>query len=351
MLPLDVPLTPDPEYISFLTECRGSLASVHFSLYDPTIVDARQRLEHHGLKDVIAGLKALEGTPRYALMNTRLHAPDTYFSPHALRSTAEALSHLAGETGITGIIFADPYHLQALSDAHPEVAASLEAIPSINSMLDSAGRCFSMLSMIRTTHFLPPSRIILDRSLNRDLEHLGRISERLKGAYPDIQLQLIANEGCLPFCPYKPAHDAHIAMINENLCRDRTFAMNHYFGCIRRFITDPSLILASPFIRPEDAARYAGMVESLKICGRNKGTPFLKQTISAYLDGRFTGNLLLLLDAVGDLADQIVVENTRFPDDFLHRVSDCLKDCDACRHCSAIAKKVVTRVTPMLQTL
>lgn len=351
MLRLDVPFIPDQDYPDFLADHAESLASVHFSLHDRSLADARQRMSSHSMDAVIAGLTQLGSVPKYALMNSRLHAPDAYRDPARLDATARSLSRLRETVGLDGIIFADPYYLQALSDAHPDIAAQLEGVPSVNTMLDSAEKTFAMLDMIGETAFMPPTRIVADRSLNRDLTRLGRMRTSLSTTCPDLKIHLMANEGCLYQCPYKPAHDAHVAMIVEGLCGDRTFAMNRDFGCVRRLLSAPAAMLASPFIRPEDAASYASHAEAIKLCGRTKGAKFLKRAITAYLDGQYTGNLLDLMDAMGDLSDRVNIPNHRLPDTFFDRVTTCEKQCRTCGWCADIAKAVITRTDPGLPKL
>lgn len=40
---------------------------------------------------------------------------------------------------------------------------------------------------------------------------LERVVDMCRRHFPDLRLGLLVNEGCLPDCPFKPAHDAHIA--------------------------------------------------------------------------------------------------------------------------------------------
>ena len=351
MLRLDVPLLPDPAYAAFLADRADRLDSVHFSLCSPDLSDARQRLAPPDPDGLRTALKALAPVPAYALMNARLHAPDKYFSAAALDRTAEQLDGLADLGNVRGVIFADPYFLQALSDAHPTLAGRLEGVPSVNAMPDSAPKALAVLDMIASTAFRPPTRLILDRSLNRDMARLAETSRALRSACPDVKLFLLANEGCLPHCPYKPAHDAHVALVNEGLCGERTFALNRGLGCVRRFLTDPGLVPASPFVRPEDATRYAEQVDGLKLCGRNRGAPFLERTIDAYLAGKYDGNVLDLLDTLGDLADRIDLPNHRLPPDFLDRVTSCDKHCRACGWCAGLMNKTATLHAPNLDRL
>jgi len=351
MFPLDVSFVPDGDYPDFLAERSDTLTSVHFSLHDPSVADARQLMDQRDMDTIVAGLNKLDGVAKYVLMNARLHTPDKYFDATGLDKTAHCLETLLDSTHISGIIFADPYFLQAFSDAHPNIAARLEAVPSVNALLDSADRTFAMLEMINGTAFRQPSRVVLDRSLNRDLKRLEETSARLRASCPNMKLHLIANEGCLFQCPYKPAHDAHISLVNEGLCGERTFAMNRDFGCVRRLLSDPGSMLASPFIRPEDMKRYEPYVDGIKLCGRNKGVEFLKRAITAYLGGEYRGNLLDLMDAMGDLADRVDIPNHNLPKDFVSKVTDCAKDCRACGWCTALMEKNASRTDPGLISL
>lgn len=281
-------------------------------------------------------------------MNARIHAPEKYFSDQALNKTGDRLSLLADATALDGLIFSDPYYLQALSDTLPDLAQRMEAIPSINTMISSAEQAFAILDMIASTRFKAPSKLVLDRCLNRDATRLEETVRRIRDAYPDIKLILIANEGCLYRCPYKPAHDAHVAMVNEGLCGERTFTMNHDFGCVRRLLTDPGAMLASPFIRPEDTRHFEGIVDGIKLCGRNKGTEFLIRAVTAYLSQSYEGNILDLMDAMGDLSHRIDIPNHRLPDIFSDHVTNCDKHCKQCGWCTDLAESILTRHLPEL---
>lgn len=347
---LDVPFLPDDDYVDFLRERSDRLASVHFSLCDTRVSDARQRTALADLDAVISGLKRLPGMDRLLLMNARFLHPERYFDTKGLHETADLLDRLTDEAGLTGIVFADAYFLQALSDARPATCERLAAVPSINAMPDSPSRVFALLDLIGETAFRPPKRLVADRSLNRDPDGLNALVHGLRARHTDIQLFLMANEGCLYQCPYKPAHDAHVGLVVEGLCGDRTFALNRDFGCVRRMIREPGLMLASPFIRPEDAGRYAGAAHGLKLCGRNRGTAFLMRTVAAYAEGHYDGNLLDLMDAMGDLADRVRIPNGSLPADFFDRVTSCDKACRACGLCAALADRIAERVDPGLPT-
>lgn len=345
---LDVPFIPDNGYAAFLADHADQLCSVHFSLCSPHLQDARQRLDKGDTARTISGLNTLPGVDRYVLMNARFHAPERYFDTTGMSRTADLLEQLLDQAGLNGVIFADGYYLNALSAHSPDTAARLEAVPSINCMLDSPDKVFATLNMIEQTGFRPPSRLILDRSLNRDRKRLKAVTDKVRQAYPDMKLLLMANEGCLLQCPYKPAHDAHISLVNENFCGERTFAMNRDFGCVRQMLSDPGSMLASPFIRPEDLPLYAGLADGVKICGRNRGAHFLVRAVSAYAERRYPGNLLDLMDTMGDLNGHVNIPNPALPDDFANRVTTCDKRCRTCGWCAGIMDTVTTRTDPGL---
>ena len=94
----------------------------------------------------------------------------------------------------------------ALSDAAPDVARALVAVPSVNSRPDSAARAVSLLEYAAATRFKPSNRLVLDRSLNRDTGKLAATTTALRRAYPDLSIGVLANEGCLYACPFKAAH-------------------------------------------------------------------------------------------------------------------------------------------------
>ncbi|BDQ34119.1 hypothetical protein [Pseudodesulfovibrio portus] len=348
---LDVPFIAEGGYPAFLADRLDRVRSVHFSLSSPLLQDARQRLAEGDTARIIKELNRLDGVRRYVLMNGRLHDPARYFDTRGLDRTADLLRRLLDEAGLHGVIFADGYFLTALSDRCPDVADRLEGVPSINCMLDTPTKVFATLAMIGETGFRLPSRLVLDRSLNRDANRLEAVAGEIRRVHPDIELLLMANEGCLYQCPYKAAHDAHISLVNEGLCPERTFAMNRDFGCVRRMLAEPGAMLASPFIRPEDLARFEGLADGVKVCGRNRGTDFLMRAVTAYSEERHDGNLLDIMDAMGDLSDHVHIPNPALPPDFADRVTACDKRCGACGWCAGVMDRIATRTAPGLADL
>ncbi|WP_144305203.1 hypothetical protein [Oceanidesulfovibrio marinus] len=350
MLPLDVPLLPDTEYCRLVRNLGDRIASVHFSLFDPAIPDARHESLHISVDELIGWLASLPGVRRLALLNSRFHAPDAY-APEGLDNLIKRLGRLTDAGVVDGIVYADVYMLFALAEAAPELCARLEAVPSVNTCIDSADKAFAHFDAIDAAGFRQPGRLVLDRSLNRRLPKLRRTVAALRQVRPRLSIVLMANEGCLYQCPFKPAHDAHIAHARIAPEAASAFGRNVKLGCQRLFHDDPGRLLASPFIRPEDQSGYVGLADVIKLCGRSRGPGVMRRIVEAYARGSFFGNLLLLNDSMEPLAGVLRLPNEDIPSDFLRRVTTCAKDCARCGWCSELAESLLVRTGPQIAPL
>lgn len=331
----NVPFVPNDELVRFLNERSDSFYSCHFSLHSEILPDARHKYRLHSPDELIETLTALEIPKKYLLMNSRVHSPENYFDKDHLDSVVRILTKMQDAGAVDGVVFTDAYYLQALSDAGGGLLSGLEAVPSVNCILDSFDRIAAILDFIATTNFRAPETIILDRSLNRKMDALSEVSERTRERYPDLKLELLANEGCLYQCPFKPAHDCHIAQVNLGEPLD-TFKIADRLGCMRVFRNNPSQVFKSPFIRPEDVSQYEGKADILKFCGRTLGPAFLMRVIDAYLKRSYAGSLLELLDVTDKMATWMQIPNENLPADFHRRLTSCTRMCDSCSYCRSL---------------
>lgn len=336
---LDVPFIPAEQYVQFLNKHIASINSLYFSLFSDQALDARYKSNLWNSQDLLNTLTALEGPKKYALLNSRFYNAKNYFNPEAVNGLLQKLALLLERKCLDGIIYADNYLLFTLSKASPYIASQLEAVPSVNCMADSMDKVVSLLDAISYTHFKQPSKFTLDRSLNRKIDTLSDIAAKCRAAYPGMKLSLLANEGCLYQCPFKFAHDSHIALANTGVAADRTFTMNSEMGCIHILQETPHVLFKSPLIRPEDAKKYDAIVDVLKICGRTLGHEFLQNTVSSYIRESYSGNLLELTDTMSWLAERLYVANKDLPNDFFDTVTSCSKNCSACSYCHTLFKK------------
>jgi collagenase-like PrtC family protease len=337
---LNVPFLPEERYVDFLTDCAADLDSVHFNLQHSQVLDSRIRIHPPDDQEkVICGLERLSGTHKYALLNSRFYAPELLTRPDNIKPVIRTLDHYLARGVIDGIVYCDHYLLQLLADKAPSIAARLEAVPSINTMLDTCGKIEAQLAYITETGFKLPGKIILDRSLNRNLDELAKIALKMHRHFPSLKIEVLANEGCLPHCPFKLSHDSYIALGNLN-GRDQTHILNHDVGCMRLLDEQPHRLLHSPFIRPEDIDLYLYHIDTIKLCGRTLGPGFLMNTIRAYRSRRYDGNLLDLMDALSWLAGRLHVDNRMLSFDFANMLSQCDKRCERCGFCKELFESI-----------
>lgn len=335
----DVPFLPDPDYVGLLRDNRERLSSVHFRL-GPGVPDGRlPGVGDTDPQEMMEGLRALSGVRRYGLLNCRFHDP-AFLSGDGLTDLVQLLEGYLAADVLDGIVYADQYLLQALSDAAPDLASALVAVPSVNFRLDSAERALSLLEYAAGTRFRPARRLVLDPSLNRHSLRLAGVAAALRAAVPGLRVGILANEGCLYACPYKAAHDGHMAM--SRLLPVRIGGdIKERLGCLRLFFEEPSRVFASPFVRPEDVPRVAGLVDFCKLSGRTRGTADLTEVVGAYLSGFYQGNLLWLLDTLEALAGRLWVENAAMPANYFDLTDGCGRRCRECGICAQLAAELV----------
>ena len=331
MIRFNVPFIPDDAYIHDLKDFGNRIFAVHFALHQPVVADARVRLQTLDRQTLVNSLKKISQPAKYLLANGRFQPIESYQGP-GLAPLIENLEQLAAEGVLDGIIFSDGYFLNALSAAAPHLARQLEAVPSINFMMDSPAKLASVLKMIDRTCFKVPRKITLDRALNRQPKALKHLVAHIHHCHPGMQVELLANEGCLNHCSFRSTHEALIAAANTGTAMD-TFRLNRDLGCMDTLTAAPETILASPFIRPEDVNRYSDTVDIIKLCGRTLGAGFLRRTLAAYAAGQYDGNLFDLLDASHWMGQHWDLPNQTLPDNFLERVTQCDRNCAACSVC------------------
>lgn len=340
MLSLNVPFVPNDEYLRFLLENEAHIQTLHYSLYDPGLQDARIHLDDIPVEKLIDSLKQLKKTKKYVLANGRFHSNSVYTGGDELRAIVHKLDQLSLAGQLDGVIFSDSYFLTALGNAAPSLAASIEAVPSVNFQIDAIDKLAATIEFIRLNGFASPAKVTLDRSLNRKSGQLAEITEAIRKRWPQLQVELLANEGCLSYCPSRLTHEALISFSNCCKVGIDTKRLNDNLACVRWLSDAPYRILGSPFIRPEDVSFYEDKADVIKICGRTLGPMFLKRTIGAYVMGTWNYNLLELLDASHWMADYWDLPNRTLPKNFLEKSMLCRHDCTICFYCKELFEKL-----------
>lgn len=344
----NVPFLPDEQYVEFLVEHVEVLAAVHFPLHPESPFDARHTAGDWDVAELSTHLTPLKGPARYVLLNARVASSSCYRDTMELRQLAGRLDDLLAVGQLDGVVIADFFLLEAIGRYAPEIAAGLEAVPSVNCLLSSFDRVQAVVETIADSGFRLPGRIPLAPALNRQPRLLRETVVACRQAFPDIRIELLVNEGCLYQCPFKLSHDAGIAV---NCQGKASWDLPEALGCIAALRANPARLFKSPFIRPEDLGHYRQTADLFKICGRTLGPAFLRQTVGSYINGRHEGNLLDLLDAIEWLSRELFIDNSLLPADFLDTVVACDKQCAACGICENLLRDSRRPHSPRLPDL
>lgn len=176
----------------------------------------------------------------------------------------------------------------------------------------------------------------LKREYNRDWDRI--IEMRRWCDCHGKKLYLLANSGCLNFCPLRTFHDNLVAHQHEIASRDNAF---EFPGICHDFLARPEnrskILSMMNFVRPEDLERYAPYFDGVKLATRTSRNP--SGILTAYLKGRYSGNLLDLTEPShsGHFYPAILA-NDRIPEDFAERILHCDKNCDDCGYCAEVAR-------------
>ena len=191
-------------------------------------------------------------------------------------------------------------------------------------------------------------------SVNRNLAALKAIRDE------GLELKVMVNEGCLHKCPYRKFHFNAMSHISANAAHlGRGLSMEQFKAqidvvagqtffnlCGADIQADHSLILKSGWIRPEDLGAYAGVAGFFKISGRTCPTHVVLRMVKAYMEGRWDGDLLDIMDSslrTQSLRHGASLDNRALTEaHFIDHVLNCSRDCASCGFCDRLAEQLVT---------
>lgn len=132
--------------------------------------------------------------------------------------------------------------------------------------------------------------------VNRDFAVLRRIRQAVR-----CELELLANNSCLQYCPMTSYHKNLLAHASQSGHRTGGFVIDYcYLWCSRRKLLHPAEYIRSDWIRPEDLQVYEAMgYRRFKLTDRTAPTDSLVRRVRAYSERRYDGNLLDLVQPFG----------------------------------------------------
>ena len=187
------------------------------------------------------------------------------------------------------------------------------------------------------------NRIILETDINRDFKLLKKSAGSSK-----IELEVLANLQCIFQCPNNTYDYVCDGFRSQNPNKN-VFYNYPKIKCCNKKLTTPVEFIKSPWIRPEDLGYYSDLnINFLKIAGREAPTNWLINTIKAYMDGSYEGNLFDLtgnqvISSIGTLPIKnkeplkplkIFLDNKKM-NGFLNYFvkGNCNSNCEECTYC------------------
>lgn len=196
------------------------------------------------------------------------------------------------DIGVDTVVVADPYIIEMIANEF-----NIPVVVSVLAFVDCSQKAefFEQLGA---------SSIVIDSNVNRHFDVLEAIRDAV-----DCELKLLVNEGCLYRCPFRYAHFNFFSHVNGPPPRPNVQDDYYYHKCLTMRINDPSQILKSPFIRPEDLEEYAHITDVFKIGGRSHFINWILNCVNAYTAESYDGNLMDLMDCPKDLVDLFNIPN------------------------------------------
>ena len=184
----------------------------------------------------------------------------------------------------------------------------------------------------------------LQRDLQRNLDYVRTVHQWCDEN--GKKLCLLANSGCLRFCPGQSFHDNLIAHCREASQQEPVYDFNPHV-CWKLYSQKKNWaeILKATWIRPEDLDRYRGLVDTVKLATRQHSHP--QTVIGAYTSRHWAGNLLDLLEpGFSPVFGPFYMDNTKFPPEFFDHTAACTNGCAACGYCEQVLEQILSTYEP-----
>ena len=181
------------------------------------------------------------------------------------------------------------------------------------------------------------------RDVQRDLPTVKTFAEW--GKKNDRKICMLANSGCLRYCPWQTFHETLLAHDFKHIMKELKPLNLPPTLCVGIMKSKQyEEILRASWIRPEDLHRYEPYVSVFKLSTREADRPDL--VLKAYTSGSFDGDLLKILDpGFSFLVRPFMFDNKAFPKEWSEGkiAGQCAIDCTHCGKCTEVMKLVFKR--------
>lgn len=178
--------------------------------------------------------------------------------------------------GVDSLTIANPFLIPIIKANFPRLMINVSVIFNTE--------CLEQIELLAS---LGAQRVVLSKSLNKDIKALTRLSKE-----SNVELQLIVNDPCLQYCPFRTYHNIVANFSSMHLLQAHKYLSFCTMMCRKTFLERPYKLVKTTYIRPEDLERYRQLgITSFKLVDRKESTHWLKRTILAYHNESYHGNL------------------------------------------------------------
>ena len=141
-------------------------------------------------------------------------------------------------------------------------------------------------------------------------------------------------------CPFRKFHFNYVSHLSKNSGMELVFVPY----CHNIIKQDPSQILKSGWIRPEDLRKYTDITKYYKLVGRDLPNSKVLRSIKAYMQEDWDGDLMdIVASSLGAFALKhgIYLDNKKLGEvNFFNKVTTCSQKCYQCNYCKELVNNI-----------
>jgi collagenase-like PrtC family protease len=261
------------------------------------------------------------------------------FLPETHRHMLDELQFIQ-DAGCDGVVVSIPYIVELIREQFPKLKVRVSTIAKINSVNKAM-----YYEGMGANSFTP------DVMINRDFKVLEAIVQATK-----MEISLLLTDGCLYECPYRLYHYGLMGHASQTYSNRATYMDYPVISCSIDKLTKPAEVIKCRWVRPEDIPNYQEIgINTFKIGGRRLSTERLLDSVKAYSELKYEGNLADIIEGFSFSMSSnagprtahegrtiVTIDNTKL-DGFIDffKTKDCASGCATCSYCEKWAEKAV----------
>jgi collagenase-like PrtC family protease len=188
---------------------------------------------------------------------------------------------------------------------------------SVNAEINSAMRA------LYWKEFCDVDYITIDEDTTKNLKTIKQIKEAT-----DAKLEILVNQPCLPFCATRFQHQnrtAHIDKLHKTRIKIDPDPFMKVCGLIYKTKL-PSIAFINNYVTPYNLRHYKGIVDIIKLSGRDGPTKAIIKEMKQYIKGESTYSKFLKMDE---------------PPYIFKKITSCDRECHTCNWCENTYNELV----------